>query len=129
MVIYVNAHIDPTKNQMVYYHILINLQNHQPQTINQLPKIINEPLSRNSSIEEVFNLSKDQYEKALRYTGYSNFELKINKTSIKQTKRNRQRNSGCFNPPFSRVVSTNVGKSFPNMTSPICTLQQALQYF
>ena len=57
--------------------------NHQPQTINQLPKIINKPFSRNSSKGEVFNLSKDQYEKALRYIGYSNFELKINKTSIK----------------------------------------------
>ena len=34
--------------------------NHPPQIINQLPKIINERLSRNSSDEEVFNLSKYQ---------------------------------------------------------------------
>ena len=39
--------------------------NHPPQIINQLPKIINERLSRNSSNEEVFNSSKYQYEKAL----------------------------------------------------------------
>ena len=35
--------------------------NHPPQIINQLPKIINERLSRNSSNEEVFNSSKYQY--------------------------------------------------------------------
>ena len=40
--------------------------NHPPQIINQLPKIINERLSRNSSNEKVFNSSKYQYEKALR---------------------------------------------------------------
>ena len=34
--------------------------NHPPQTFNQLPKIVNERLSRNSSDEEVFNLSKFQ---------------------------------------------------------------------
>ena len=35
--------------------------NHPPQIINQLPKIINESLYRNSSNEEVFNSSKYQY--------------------------------------------------------------------
>ena len=34
--------------------------NHPPQIINQLPKIFNERLSRNSSNEEVFNSSKYQ---------------------------------------------------------------------
>ena len=55
--------------------------NHPPQIINQLPKIINERLSRNSSNEEVFNSSKYQYEKALRDSGYTDFKLKFNKTS------------------------------------------------
>ena len=55
--------------------------NHPPQIINQLPKIINERLSRNSSNEEVFNSSKYQYEKALRDIGYTDFKLKCNKTS------------------------------------------------
>ena len=35
--------------------------NYPPQIINQLPKIINESLSRNSSNEEVFNSSKYPY--------------------------------------------------------------------
>ena len=60
--------------------------NHPPQVVNQLPKTINERLSRNSSNEEVFNSSKHQYTKALRDSEYTNFELKFNKTSTKQTK-------------------------------------------
>ena len=66
--------------------------NHPPQIINQLTKIINERLSRNSSNEEVFNSSKCQYEKALRESGYSDFKLEFNKTSNNHTNRNRQRN-------------------------------------
>ena len=45
--------------------------NHLPQIINQLSKTINERLSRNSSNEEVFNSSKQQYEKALTDSGYT----------------------------------------------------------
>ena len=70
--------------------------NHPPEIINQLPKIINERSSRNSSNEEVFNSSKYQYEKALRDSGYTDFKLKFNKTSNNHTKRNRQRNIICF---------------------------------
>ena len=55
--------------------------NHPPQIINQLPKIINDCLSRNSSNEEVFNSCKYQYEKAFRDSGYTDFKLKFNKTS------------------------------------------------
>ena len=51
--------------------------NHSPQIINQLPKIINERLSRNSSDEEVFDSSKYQYEKALKDRGYTDFKLKF----------------------------------------------------
>ena len=86
--------------------------NHPPQIINQLPKIINERLSRNSSNEEVFNSSKYQYEKALRDSGYTDFKLKFNKTSNNHTKRYRQRNIIWLNPLFSRAVSTNVRKRF-----------------
>ena len=61
--------------------------NHQPQVINQLLKIINERLTRNSSNEEVFNSSKYQYEKTLRDSGYTDFKLKFNKTSNNHTKK------------------------------------------
>ena len=60
--------------------------NHPPQIINQLPKIINERLSRNSSNEEVFNSSKYQYEKTLRDSGYTDFKLEFNETRNNHTK-------------------------------------------
>ena len=62
--------------------------NYPPQIINQLPKIINECLFRNSSNEEVFNSSKYQYKQALRDSGYTDFKLEFNKTSDNDTKRN-----------------------------------------
>ena len=59
--------IDRTKTQTIYYYILTKI--HPPQIINQLPKIINEHLSRNSSDEEVFHSFKYQYEQTLRDSG------------------------------------------------------------
>ena len=101
------------KNPNDFLPYINKSSNHPPQIINQLPKIINERLSRNSSNEEVFNLSKYQYEKALRDSGCIDFELKFNKSSNDNTKRNRQCNNIWFNPPFGRAVSTNVAKWFP----------------
>ena len=102
----------PYKKPNYLLSYINKFSNYPPQIINQVPKTINERLSRNSSNEEVFNSSKDQYEKALRDSGYTDFELKFNKTSTNQAKRHRQRNIIWFNPPFSRTVSTNVGKRF-----------------
>ena len=102
----------PYKKPNYLLSYINKFSNHPPQIINQVPKTINERLSRNSSNEEVFNSPKHQYEKALRDSGYTDFELKFNKTSTNQAKRHRQRNIIWFNPPFSRTVSTNVGKRF-----------------
>ena len=107
-----NGTYRPYKNPNNLLLYINKSSNHPPQIINQLPKIINERLSRNSSNEEVFNSSKYQYEKALRDSGYTDFKLQFNKTSNNHTKRNRQRNIIWFDPPFSRAISTNVGKRF-----------------
>ena len=96
------------KNLLLYIN---KPSNHSPQIINQLPKIINECLSRNSYNEEVLNSSKYQYEKALRDSGYTDFKLEFNKTSNNHTRRNWS-NVIWFNLSFSRAVSTNVGKRF-----------------
>ena len=100
--------------------------NHPPQIINQLPKTINQRLFRNSSNEEVFNSSKYQYEKALRDSGYTDFQLKFNKTSTNQTKRHWQRNIIWFNSPLNRAVSTNVGKRFLQLPCHHFTLSNKL---
>ena len=84
--------------------------NHPPQIINQLPISISNRLSNNSSNKQVFDMSKGEYEKALRESGYKNVSLiYTDKKDIKQ-KRNRSRNIIWFNPPFNKNVSTNVAK-------------------
>ena len=107
-----NGTYRPYKKPNYLLSYINKFSNHPPQIINQLPKTINDCLSRNSSDEEVFNSSKHQYEKALRDSGYTDFQLKFNKTSTNQTKRHRQRNTIWFNPLFNRAVSTNIGKRF-----------------
>ena len=46
--------------------------NHPPQIIKQLPTSISNRLSNNSSNKQVFEMSKGEYEKALRESGYRN---------------------------------------------------------
>ena len=60
-------------------------------------------------------MSKDEYEKALRESGYKNVGLiYTSKKDIKQ-KRIRSRNIIWFNSPFNKNVYTNVAKRFLNL--------------
>ena len=60
-------------------------------------------------------MSKGEYEKALRESGYKNISLiYADKKDIKQ-KRNCSHNIIWFNPPFNKNVSTNVAKRFLNL--------------
>ena len=86
--------------------------NHPPQIINQLPKLISDRLSRKSSNKEVFNTSKGEYEKALKRSGYGNISLSFDQSSTSHVKRQHHRNIKWFNPPYSRIVITNVAKKF-----------------
>ena len=56
-----------------------------------LPSSINERLSKNSSNETIFNISKVDYEKALKESGYKSVDLKYDKTTEKRY-HNRNRN-------------------------------------
>ena len=89
--------------------------NHPPQIIKQLPISISNRLSNNSSNKQVFDMSKGEYEKVLRKSGYRNVNLiYIDRRDIKQ-KRNCHRSIIWFNPPFNKSVSTNVTKRFLNL--------------
>ena len=85
--------------------------NHPPQIIKELPKIINNRLSRNSSNSDVFNLSKEEYKTALKNSGYKNIDFKYIAENKNDSRRNWRRNIW-FNPPFSQTVSTNVENDF-----------------
>ena len=89
--------------------------NHPPQIVKQLPISISNRLSNNSSNNQVFDMSKGEYEKALRESGSKNVSLiYTDKKDIKQ-KRSRSNNIICFNPPFNKNVSTNIAKRFLNL--------------
>ena len=65
--------------------------------INQLPRIISNRLSRNSSNKEVFNPSKGQHEEALKSSGYSKISLSFQQSSASHVKGQRHRNIIWFN--------------------------------
>ena len=89
--------------------------NHPPQVIKQLPISISNRLSNNSSNKQVFDMSKGEYEKTLKESGYKNVSLiYTDKKDIKR-KRNRSRNIIWFDQPFNKKVSINVAKRFLNL--------------
>ena len=100
-----------TKSQ-ISHAIHKEISNYPPRIIKQLPKIINDRLSKNPSNEEVFNESKGEYENALKQSDHDNINLKYLPLITSKTKQKRRRNIIWFNPPFSRNVSTNVAKKF-----------------
>ena len=76
-----------------------------------LPSSINERLSKNSSNETIFNISKVDYEKPLKESGYKSVDLKYAKATEKRY-HNRNCNVIWLNPPFNKDVSTNVAEKF-----------------
>ena len=66
-----------------------------------------------SSSEDEFDGAKDEYQKALEDAGYTG---KITYDPVPSTgvqpKRKRRRRIFWFNPPYSKSVSTNIGKEF-----------------
>ena len=86
--------------------------NHPSKIIKQLPKIISDRLSKNSSNKNAFHKSNGEYENALKQSGYNNINLKFQPLVTFNTKQKCHRNIIWFNPPFSGYVSTNVAKKF-----------------
>ena len=83
------------------------------------------PLSEISSTEAEFREAVPDYEKALKESGHTHTLKYIEKTPAQPENENENRNVNgdrkkktkiiWFNPPFSRGVSTNIGKIFLKM--------------
>ena len=89
--------------------------NHPPQILRQLPKSISKRLFENSSSKEVFIKSKALYEKCLDNSGFNeNLIYHQDNRSKNQHKNIKQRQNKIiwFNPPFSKIVKTNIGQKF-----------------
>ena len=90
--------------------------NHPPNIKKNLPKNINNRLSKISSNSEVFDKAKPEYQAALKDAGY-NFNLRFDQSASTSTqsdkkKRNRKRKVTWWNPPWSEDIKTHVGKEF-----------------
>jgi hypothetical protein len=83
--------------------------NHPPSIIRQLPKMISRRVSDISFSKDEFDRAKPEYEAALRDSGYKE-EMSYHEPS--PARRKRMRKVTWFNPPYSRTVKTNVGKTF-----------------
>ena len=96
-------------DQMQYIH---TESNHPPNIIKHIPASIETRLSNLSSTEEIFKESTTHYENNLRQSGY-NKKLSYKPTGTKHQKHSKhKRKIIWFNPPFSKNVSTKIGKSF-----------------
>ena len=89
--------------------------NYPPHIIKQLPISLSNRSSNNSSNKQVFDMSKGEYEKALRESRYKNVSLVYTDKKDIKHKRNRSHNIIWFNPPLNKYVSTNVAKGFLNL--------------
>lgn len=97
-------------NTPLYVH---KQSNHPPSILRNIPESINKRLSEISSDKESFDNAKKPYQEALNKSGYKHKLSYIDRTSeAPRANRNRQRNITWFNPPYSKNVETNVGKSF-----------------
>ena len=101
-------HYKKPNDKLLYIH---TSSNNPPQIFKQLPKVMNERLSHNSSNEAVFNSIKVEYEDALKKSCYKVNQKYTAKTTTKP-KKIRQRNIIWSNLPFRKSVKTNVAKIF-----------------
>ena len=90
--------------------------NHPKEIIKQLPLSVNDRLSNNLPKQEVFDCSKEEYEVALKRSGFKNTTLSF-KIPTPPKRKNRNRNIIWFNPPFNKDVSTNIGKKILSLIS------------
>ena len=98
-----------TNNEIIYIH---KQSNHPPSIIKKLPLSIERRLSKLSSNEKIFNDSIPIYQEALIKAGYNH---KLTYQKHDQKKDNSQqpkRQIMWFNPPYSKNVTTKVGKFF-----------------
>ena len=99
------------ENNVIHY--VHNKSNHPPSILKNLPKGVEQRLSKISANEEIFITSTAPYQAALEASGYSH-KLKFDPNARNKPPKNRRRNRKVtwFNPPFNKNVKTNVGKQF-----------------
>ena len=91
--------------------------NHPKSIINAIPAMIEKRINKHSSNKSLFDQAKNDYNNALKKSGYHQ-EIKYTELNTEnQNKRKKNRNRKCiwFNPPFCKSVKTNIGRKFINL--------------
>ena len=91
--------------------------NHPPRIVSNIPQSINRRLSEISYDKESFDKAAPFYQKALDNSGYKHlltFSSNIPTQTSNSKRKNRKRDIIWYNPPFSKNVSTNIGRTFLN---------------
>ena len=97
-------------NEILYIH---KDSNHPPSILNQIPTSIEKRISTLSSIEIIFNESKEIHQKALEKSDYQQtLKNHPSNENISKNKQNRKQNVIWFNSPFSANVKTNFRNYF-----------------
>ena len=100
-------------DELMYIH---SESNHPPAIIKQLPLSIEERLRTLSSSKYIFDEAARPYQEALERSGYNHIlKYEDDSGATKHKKCNRRRKIIWFNPPYSKSVSTNVGRYFLNL--------------
>ena len=86
--------------------------NHPPSILKNIPVSIAKRLNTISSSRDEFYAAKDEYQKALEDAGYTATLTCKPVPSVVQPKHKQRRQIIWFNLPYSKSVSTNIGKEF-----------------
>ena len=106
---YLDVTFNKTNNEINYIHKQLN---HPPSIIKQLSLSVERHLSKLPSNEKIFNDSNPIYQEALIKAGY-NHKLTCQKHDQKNDNSQQcKRQIIWFNPPYSKNVTTKVGKFF-----------------
>ena len=85
--------------------------NHPPCVIKQIPDMIADRLSTNSSNEQIFSEAAVPYNEALQKSGYKS-KLVFKPRGEKKKKNRRSRAVIWWNPPYNSAVSNKIAKTF-----------------
>ena len=87
--------------------------NHPVNIVKDIPKIINQRLSNNSSNKETFNNIKPKYEIALNNSGFkTTMTYTDDNKGTNNNNKKRKRAILWYNPPYNKNTTTNLAKTF-----------------
>lgn len=99
-------------NKILYVHAH---SNHPKVVIKEIPKMVSKRITNRSSNQEEFQKVANEYNNALKKSGYKEEIQYVKNEEPRKKKRNRKRNIIWYNPPYCKSVETKIGWKFNNL--------------